>query len=181
MCFYDASKGVLGGASKGQFTTPSNCAYVRFSTELVKANITTLYLYEGHDDLPYQEYNGAIAHKVDITPVLLWQNGNPNGAFSGGTITLADSIWNYKTIRIAYKPMWCTYEQPIEYKDFEPKNDYMNIYGLNVDPNENMITSRNIEISNNTSVKFHASYDYSGSSRNVNNNRCIPIAIYGIK
>ena len=114
-------------------------------------------------------------------PVLLWQNGNPNAAFSGGTITLADSIWNYKTIRIAYKPMWCTYEQPIEYKDFESKNDYMNIYGLNVDTNENMITSRNIEIPNNTSVKFHASYEYSGSSRGVNNNRCIPIAIYGIK
>lgn len=114
-------------------------------------------------------------------PVLLWQNGSPNSAFSGGTITLADSIWNYKTIRIAYKPMWCTYEQPIEYKDFESKNDYMNIYGLNVDNNENMITSRNVEFSNNTSVKFHASYEYSGSTRGVNNNRCIPIAIYGIK
>ena len=114
-------------------------------------------------------------------PVLLWQNGNPNSAFSGGTITLANSIWNYKTIRIAYKPMWCTYEQPIEYKDFQTKNDYMNIYGLNVDNNENMITSRNISFSNNTSVTFDASYDYSGSSRSVNNNRCIPIAIYGIK
>lgn len=59
---------------------------------------------EGSTALPYQSYSGEIVHASDITPKLLWENGNPtsDSGFPTQVITLNEAITK-KYVIIGYR------------------------------------------------------------------------------
>lgn len=133
-------------------------------------------LNEGSQALPYQPYNGAIIHKVDIEPVLLWENANPNTSFAEATITTAD-MSKYKYIVIEYKAYYAN-NQSTKFlksaiKDFD--NGRLSLTDVFESISEDLSSCRNMIINSTTSITIGDNY----TNQNVDNTRLIPVAIYG--
>ena len=126
----------------------------------------------------FQEYNGPIIHEKDITPVLLWKNGNPNAEFTEQTITLSESLNNYEYINILYKQVGSVDSEPVIYKIKNLKK-----YGTNYSSTlswcggttTQSTNTRAMTIPTNTSIKFGAGY----RNNSILNTIIVPYAIYG--
>lgn len=125
-------------------------------------------LTESDHAYPYQAYNGAIVHEKDITPVLLWENGNPNSSLSSGTITTLD-MSKFKYIVFEYKV----------YKTFVGTQTIKVKYAIGDSGSMTYIASsyigRNIYIASSTTITFSSAYE----NGTANDDFIIPIAIYG--
>lgn len=120
----------------------------------------------------YQEYNGEIIHKKDITPVLLWENATPNSSMEAGTtVNLTKNIDDFSFIRIMFKQV---NNQPhYQIGDYKFNENTWN-YSLEI---FTATYRRNVIRPTNNTLYFEGGY--SGST--PNNNYIIPIKIYGIK
>ena len=142
------------------------------------ANITLNANYDymlnvGSTALPYQPYNGEIIHRKDIEPALLWENGSPNSSFAGQTITLSESVSNFKFIVIEFKNYYSG-TQSSYFRKIKLVSDF-NLIATSSNNNENLVISRGGYKASNTSITFYDAY----ANQAVDNDRLIPIAIYG--
>lgn len=121
----------------------------------------------------YQQYNGKIIRKKDITPVLLWKNGNPNVAFEPTDITVSN-LDKFSKIIVVYKQDNDPYGLPKE-NVFDVKYGCFGyLLGTKVD-NIGTLVSRAFKITNSTTVRFGGG----NLGNTTSNNECIPIAVYG--
>lgn len=123
--------------------------------------------------------------KSGYSETTLWENDNPNTAFQRQTVTLSDSVINYKALRLYYN--WSTsqgdrHTQFIDY-DMSYINEYVtgNYYGMMIGIVYNNFTyTRNAFIGDGyTSVIFGVSARINASG--TNNSTNIPIKICGLK
>jgi hypothetical protein len=161
--------------------TLSICLYVSGSsyTSGNYITISNIMLNDGNTALPYKLYNGAIAHKVDITPVLLWQNGSPNAQFSPQEITTSN-MSDYSIIRFGFKH-WHESPTAVQYQDFKYE---VNAYGTINSVQHHQLKSRGFVINSATKIWFEAGRESNNNSSNVtsdNNGQIVPIYVYGIK
>lgn len=175
---FDANKNLIEiQVDRDYVNVPSNGHYVRFNS-----------LIEGYENPQLYKYNsensyGNIIHKSDLG-TLLWQNGNPNSSFGKQTITLSQPLSNFSKILITYKEIWYSETQPIRNMVFDtPKvAGSIRVSGTNIDSNENLFTCRqlNVDDPHGTTYYWMESWAFDGN-RYIDDNRLIPIAIYGIK
>ena len=160
------------------FTTGSTgVASIRFyCNSATTITITNIMINIGTHAYPYQAYNGEIVHKVDIEPVLLWENSSPNSAYtstgSGNPLTLNQALTNFKYLIFAVK-WYATANNGIQY--FKAKVDLtansIHLFMIN----EGLTASRNAAIATSNSLYFEMGY----LNSSVDNSTIIPVAIYG--
>ena len=171
ICYYDSTGTFISTTtSLSGFETPATCKYMAFdmSGSYGSTYNNDIILVEGETAAPYQPYNGPIIHEKDITPVLLWENGTPNVAFSAGSVT-TDDMSNFKYLIIKNK---MTSSSTLCRFDKVEKIVGQDIWlGQGVDYNY----YRNINIDSNTQISFSNGY----KSGSTDNDCLIPIAIYG--
>lgn len=69
-------------------------------------SLSNIMLVEGSHPYPYQPYNGDIVREKDVNGTLLWENGNPDASFGAQTITLSESLFNFKYLIICSKQFY---------------------------------------------------------------------------
>lgn len=175
--YYDSTGTFIGEdptwPSGTSHTIPSNCYFINFSTTTNQVTYdNNIMINEGSTALPYQPYNGHIIHKIDIEPVLLWENANPTVSFSSTTITMNNSSqFKYLVIKVTYFKSGCI---PQYYKiDNTTGNSFINIANLLSDES----ASRAISISSSTTATIGNAYVNNSSGQD--NEFIIPLAIYG--
>lgn len=181
VAFYDNSKTFISGyapnvSEYNNFTTPATTKYIRIawisnsSDPDYYTNVDTIMLNEGSTVQAYQPYNGQIIHKIDIDPVLLWENANPTSAFSSSTITVED-MSKYKYIVILAKHYYSGRTNQVFkliYSGIGSEWAYISF-------NDQNIYSRGLRFDSNTSINVADAYENS----TIDNQYCIPVAIYG--
>lgn len=143
------------------FRSGTSTIYVKFN---VSTNISNIMLNVGSIALPYMPYIQT------GSPILLWENSAPNDDFGGSSVLSYSEISLYKYIIIEYK-LSKTNGSGLLIKARISSNMGGNLYYLWGDE----YYSRSFSISDNN-LTFTACYN---NSNQVNNNRCIPITIYG--
>lgn len=179
-CYYDASFTFISASSWNVTTinTPATCRYVKFA----KANTTTygndIMFNLGSTALPYQSHNGRIMHEIDCKGVLVWQNGNPNAAFSASVVSVND-LSNYKKLLIVVNR---GYNQ-IYMQHFMLDVGVGNYCAISFVVSARYLYTRTAQIQSSTSIRFtEGSFsDITTASPVSYDDGCVPIAIYGIK
>ena len=133
---------------------------------------------EGSTALPYQEYNGAIAHQKDVESILLWQNATPNSSFTNRNAISINGMNNYKYIVIAFTYYYSTYKTP-KYVKFENINGSSLLSDTNI-PNDYANRVFTINKTNQT-ITFDVcnACKTNVSSIYTEDGLVIPLAIYG--
>lgn len=119
------------------------------------------------------------------TETSLWTNPSPNSEFAPQTVTLSDSISNYKYIKFTYKhdsnnstsDVSAIY---IETNDFVmlTENAQTLAVAICARNSSNAPYNRQITYENGTSIKVHRAQVYNGTT--VNNSLALPLEILGI-
>ena len=125
--------------------------------------------------------------------VLLWTNPSKNVAeqFSSQQINLSDSILNYKSFKVCFKP-WYGNGQGYSVFEFMYEDSIVAIGDViinftaiasAVSNSENLLVQREIYIDKNdfTKLGFRDAFAGSGSVGTTDNRRLIPVYVYGIK
>lgn len=126
----------------------------------------------------WQPYNGAILHEKDITKIKLWENPSPNAEFAWSTISVQD-MSRFEYLEVLYKPFWSNPNQTIVSLKFKINDAYqrMAIFACYCSESENYNVCRNIILQGWNTILIENGH----KDNTVDNARCIPIAIYGIK
>lgn len=125
------------------------------------------------------------ANKESVDGVLLWQNGSPNSSFAYQTITTADTS-QYRFIDIYYKPLYYNEPQTVLVHRYVVSSRIeidMHLFASFANDGEHYTSTRQISRQSATSIMIGDAYKANGNTTkgSVDNTRCIPIAIYGIK
>ena len=173
--FYDSSKTFISAYSSSYetyntFVTPSNAKYLRICYD--SSTTSNPMLNEGSHPEPYQPFYGGLVREKDITPVLLWENGNI-GSFADEILTLSNMA-SYKFIVVAYE-YDDSNDYGIQYAKFKVQVGKKYIISMN-DCKTGKVNSREFTIDSNTQITFDYDYDEGQSS---STGFIIPIAIYG--
>ena len=151
------------------FLSPSSATYLRIECNSLSGQIM---LNEGSEAKPYTKHYGEIVHTKDIEPVRLWKNPNSYSPYGVDDIDLSKGNFeNYKFIVIAYRlggPGNAVMYMKTSYKANE-SIDVMAVDGGGI------ICYRIFTFA--TPTKMNVGHGYSGGTEN--DNRCIPVAIYG--
>ena len=189
LCIYDSSKTFISyNDNGGTFTMPSNAKYIRF-TYLI-SNINTTMLVVG-DSLP-ASYEAYITPSINVDgeeiyskPVVLWQNPNPSNSsgFVGQSITLNDSLDNYKYMEIVY---FNTTANTSTYSTGKLKSKTLTtlyyMSGLEAGGNF-MCRYRNVSAITSTTITFDTAYvkKLNQTSVDTANDQNIPYQVIGYK
>ena len=124
-----------------------------------------------------------------MTETVLWTNSDPTASFSAQTVTLSDSLLNYKYLKIVYRS---SNTNTVDYYTLYPivdENGEIIYYTGNGNPRmiisyiNSSGTARqrrfSIENSTATTIHFTSCQNIGGSSTTVNS-AMIPIAIHGV-
>ena len=147
------------------FTITSD-SYVGISVQKAMVGVSVM-LNTGTHAYPYQAYNGDIVHKVDIEPVLLWKNPNPNSAMTGVNKTIKDmSSFKYLIVEFS-RSVGGT--QGNEIQKFVIDQTYTKT--------GHCLSSGQYyrEFAITTATNIYFAHD----NLNSDNTNCVPIAIYG--
>ena len=143
-------------------------------------SVSNLMLNEGSTALPYQAYNGKIMHEIDVDGVLLWENGNHNTSFAETTLTNLVDLTQFKYLTFKWKYTEFANQAPTFTNIQYVASAYYYLMGQNVGNGE--ISSRVGQFLSSTSLAIYSAYvDTNNAGASANNNRIIPLAIYGIK
>jgi len=176
---YDSSKTYISaiyGSSNSSFITNSNCHYIRIATDTSYGTTykNDIMLVKGSTPATYQPYNGPIVHQKDIEPVLLWENPNPNVAFAAQNITVQD-MSSFKYLVFMYKNEY-TSAYALEILKIKAQiGVYLSFEYINQDTVNQLICNRILNITSTTSISITDAY----RNQTVDNNKLIPVAIYG--
>ena len=172
---YDKSLNVVRGLAipVGTYTANSGEYYIRFNSPLVDLN--TIMFNEGTEPLSYTNYGGgAIAHKGDVTPILLWENGSPTTSYVTATIYTAQNLSNFRYVIIGVRERA---DNPRTVQYFKAK--YMNngvLFATFADDGSStfVLSHRAFRIKTNG---LEVLQGYNNNS--VDNNLAIPVEVYG--
>lgn len=122
------------------------------------------------------------------TETSLWTNQSPNVAFAAQTVTLSDSISNYKYVAIYYKYAGTTdgvndpmpVIVPVDKFKTSLKNNSTrhNILVLGVETNGNVGWTRNVFYASDTTIEFDTGYRQNAASSS--GDICVPTEILGL-
>ena len=171
---------LVEGTSKTYTFTLSQESNVNFffyasgSTPVARTvTYSKIMLNEGSEAKPYQEYYGAIVHKVDIEPVLLWENSSPNSAFASGNISIKDCS-GFEFIIYGCK-INNDGDSAIQYFKVRNSTTASKAYISMTSNDTQDLYHRRFTLTNSTTIAVDSGYKNATS----NNNACIPVAIYG--
>lgn len=122
----------------------------------------------------FNKFNGKLIREIDITPVLLWKNGNPNVAFEPTDITVSN-LDKFSKIVVVYKEINDSSGLPKEMVFDVKYNCYGFLLGAEVD-NLGTLLSRSFKVTNQTTIRFGAA---NLGSLGGHNHYCIPLEVYG--
>ena len=120
-----------------------------------------------------------------MNETILWTNNSPTSEYSGGNVTLSDSLSNYDYIKITVRAgttnttSWSTLYSISEFKTFAQNSTVSgcgHISGLN---SANVRRSRGLVYVDDTTVNFKVCYEDGNST--LKNSDIIPTAIIGCK
>ena len=151
--------------------------YIASGVALTNYQIRPMLNYGDHA-YPYQEYNGDIVRTKDIEPVLLWENGSPNSAFSSTTLSIS-GLSNYKYIVIEYQN-WYSSTATIEggtYIKIENKANSSICQLVTTAIDELKVFVRQINVLNNDELDIFSSENIVDVETDDGTN--IPVRIYG--
>lgn len=171
ICYYDSSKTFISYQDYSQtFTTPSNCAYIRF-------DMATGYGTTYNNDIVISK-EGAIVHEKDIEPVLLWENSSPNSAYtsvgSSNLQTLSQSRTNFKFLKLMCK-IYMAQGYGLYCITIDTTNTYYHLSLCYGNAQGNQVNCRGMQFQSDT--QFYFDNNYNGGQ--IDNDRLIPIRIYG--
>ena len=122
------------------------------------------------------------------TETSLWTNSSPSSAFAAQTVTLSDSISNYKYVAICYKYAGTTdgvndpmsVIVPVDKFKTSLKNNSTrhNILVLGVETNGNAGWTRNVFYASDTTIEFDTGYRQNAASSS--GDICVPTEILGL-
>ena len=119
---------------------------------------------------------------------LLWTNPSPSASFGAQTVTLSESMYNFKRIRIVYKRTDVDSIDENLFSEWDIENGGAS-YLVSGDENSRIVIAmrglsysycRLAYISSSTKIAFEACYRLNNSGGN-GNLYCLPCKIYGIK
>ena len=116
----------------------------------------------------------AIVNKFQQKPELLWTNSTPTATFAAKTITLSKSLSNYKYYDIHFKQN--TGDNRIFVQRFTVGSGFHIFFSYSV----TQYRSSNA-VPSGTSMKFDNAYEGNAGAQAMDNNKIIPVAVYGIK
>lgn len=172
-------------------TTPATAKYLCVycwatdNTSTLEQMLASIQIEESTEATEYEPYaedkeyilnNGAYEEFINNEPVVLWKNPSRTAIFSNQTITLNDSLANYKFYEVLFN---------------RTNGDYTISTGRIPTDRNTMLQIfraygfiRGVEIASNTTLTIGEAtrYDsYGGTSTSTNNNYCIPEQILGYK
>ncbi len=124
---------------------------------------------------------------TELKETVLWTNSAPNVDFASQTITLSDSIENYKYVMIVAKTSKSNNTQESDIWDVETfktfnnstKNAPIGIIGFVADSNVSYANVRRIGYVSNNQIFFSGGVFISATGGN--NQWVIPLVVYGLK
>ena len=185
---YRTSAGAIISGSNWQnnnytFTTPSNCSMIDIifrnsdDSNLTPSQVGNVMLNKGSTPEPYQEWYGEIVHTKDIDPVLLWENPNPNSAYSGDVLTIP-TLPNYKYLVIQFKTG--DYEYTMKLPRGSSNNEFRSFLQSAGYYNSNYtIGIRMVEQQPSTQTYLYIGSGANQTTVTSDNNMCVPTKIYG--
>ena len=132
-------------------------------------------LNSGSHPYPYQEHNGKTLHQKDIEPTLLWQNGSPNSAFEGQTVTTAD-MSGFKYLAFEYKVHTSNSISSVHKVKMLSSGSVPEFILTTSSQSNSKTWSRIINVASSTSITIGDDYIGAGAT---DNQYIIPVAIYG--
>ena len=158
------------------FATQSQNETVNYKAQLEKGEVATTYEAYSEGDKTYILKDNVYKEFNSNEPVVLWKNPSRTAIFSNQTITLNDSLANYKFYEVIFNRTngdWTISTGRIP-TDRNTLLQIFRAYGF----------IRGVEIASNTTLTIGEAtrYDsYGGTSTSINNNYCIPEQILGYK
>jgi len=122
------------------------------------------------------------------TKTLLWTNPSPYSSFGAQTITLSQSMYNFKKIRIVYKRTDVDAIDENLFSEWNIENGGASYIDSGDEKSRIVIAMRGLQynycrlanISSSTKIAFDACYRLNNTGGN-GNLYCLPCKIYGIK
>ena len=162
------------------FTTNSSVngdVRLDMSLHIRTSSMTWVMLNEGSIAQPYSEYYGELVHTKDIDPVLLWENPNPNSAYSGDVLTIP-TLPNYKYLVIQFKTG--DYEYTMKLPRGSSNNEFRSFLQSAGYYNSNYtIGIRMVEQQPSTQTYLYIGSGANQTTVTSDNNMCVPTKIYG--
>jgi hypothetical protein len=161
------------------YTSSRNHVAVSINKNAVANNLKLMPMITNEPTIPseFSYWNGEIIHEKDIKPVLLWENGSPDIAYTPPTdnIPIID-ISGYKYFFALYKPLYSNAGQATILQKYKIDKSYQmfDLMGAYSNSSESYICGRKIELVNYNALKIYNAY----KDKDVDNYRCVPIAFY---
>ena len=156
------------------FLSPSSATYLRIECNSLSGQIM---LNKGSKAKSYSEYYGELVHTKDIDPVLLWENPNPNSAYSGDVLTIP-TLPNYKYLVIQFKTG--DYEYTMKLPRGSSNNEFRSFLQSAGYYNSNYtIGIRMVEQQPSTQTYLYIGSGANQTTVTSDNNMCVPTKIYG--
>lgn len=164
-------------------TTKNIIKYRIFVENIVVGREYDLMLYyqleSGTKRTNWVKWYGEIVNKLDITPVLLWKNGNINtDNYGANTITVSESLSNFEFIEIYYKLVGGNRGLLNCHKILNSKK-YGEDFNTTISAQDGTTTiksyRRTVTFNDENTVTFSTGYDDTSG----HGNRIVPIYIYG--
>ena len=165
-----------GNVQKRTFISPINQITIFINQGDTLDNVKFIPMISEVETDTFSEWNGEIIHEKDIEPVLLWENANLNTPFGEQTITLNESIANYKYIIVDVLGTYYGDKQCRNVEKFVSLIKEFEIILFGIYQNTSKSYSRNIYIGSDgkTCTVFRAC-----GAGTATDSPCIPAKIYG--